>query len=93
MTSEKNFERQQQKNLHQNLSLASYLFVKDLSKSFFVTPLFRDNVDRVSITSFQLCNIASEPQKLQSVCCFLKLNNTLEYFESNRILFSVLKIS
>ena len=45
----------------------------------------------VSMTSFQLYNIASEPQKLQSVCYFSKLNNTLEYFESNRILFSVLK--
>ena len=46
MTSEKNPERQQQKNWHQNLSLVSYLFIKDLTKSFFVTPLFRDYVGR-----------------------------------------------
>ena len=35
MTSEKNPERQQQKNWHQNLLLVSYLFTKNLSKSFF----------------------------------------------------------
>ena len=44
----------------------------------------------VSITCFQLCNIEPEPQKIESVC-FLKLNNALEYFESNHIIFSVLK--
>ena len=44
----------------------------------------------VSINSFQLCNIEPEPVKLETVC-FLKLNNTLKYFESNHILFSVLK--
>ena len=44
----------------------------------------------VSITNFQTGNIGLEPQKLEFVC-FFKLNNTLEYIESNRILFSVLK--
>ena len=39
---------------------------------------------------FHLCNKEPEPQKLENVC-FLKLNNKLEYFKSNHILFSVLK--
>ena len=44
----------------------------------------------VSTASFQLCNIEPEPQQIEIVC-FLKLNNTLEYFESNLILFWVLQ--
>ena len=43
----------------------------------------------VLITSFQLYNIEPEPQKLEIV--FFKLNNTLEYFQCNHILFSLLK--
>ena len=56
----------------------------------FVTPLFGDIMVVVSVISFQLCNIEPEPQKLETVF-YLKLNSTLEYFESDHILFSVLK--
>ena len=45
----------------------------------------------LSITFFQLCNIERELQKIKNCLFFLKLNNTLDYFENNHILLWVLK--
>ena len=61
------------------------------SNSFLSLLIFETIWVVLSITFFQLCNIERELQKTKNCLFFLKLNNTLEYFENNHILLWVLK--